>query len=39
MIKQLKSNKILKSALTDQTAKAAYLSAIQSMIDELEGAK
>jgi hypothetical protein len=39
MIKQFKSNKILKAALTDQTAKAAYLSAIQSMIDELETAK
>jgi hypothetical protein len=39
MIKQFKSNKILKAALADENAKASYLAAIQSMIDELDSAK
>lgn len=39
IIKQLKSNKILKSALADPDAKAAMLDAIQSMIAELQNNK
>lgn len=37
-IKQLKSNKILKSALSNPDAKKAYLQALQSMIQEIENA-
>ncbi len=36
IIKQLKSNKILKSALADPDAKQALLNAIQGMITELQ---
>jgi hypothetical protein len=39
IIKQLRSNKILKTALSDPAAKAAMLEAIYSMIAELENAK
>lgn len=39
IIKQLKSNKILKSALADPDGKAALLDAIQSMIAELKNNK
>lgn len=39
IIKQLKSNKILKSALSDADAKAALLDAIYSMIAELKANK
>jgi hypothetical protein len=39
IIKQLRTNKILKSALADPAAKAAMLEAIYSMIAELENAK
>ncbi|MBX2934213.1 MAG: hypothetical protein KF825_08200 [Ferruginibacter sp.] len=39
IIKQLKSNKILKSALADPEAKKALLDAIQGMVAELEGNK
>jgi hypothetical protein len=39
IIKQLKSNKILKAALTDADAKAALLDAIYSMIAELKNNK
>jgi hypothetical protein len=39
IIKQLKSNKILKSALADPTAKQALLDAIKSMLTELNGEK
>jgi len=39
VIKQLKSNKILKAALTDPEAKQALLDAIQSMISELQSNK
>ena len=38
-IKQLKSNKILKTVLENPEAKAAYVSAIEAMIQELETAK
>lgn len=38
-VKQLKSNKILKTMLENPDAKAAYLSAIQAMIQELEEVK
>ena len=37
-IKQLKSNKILKSALNNPEAKAAYLAALQAMIQEIDQA-
>jgi len=37
-IKFLRSNKILQKLLADPDAKVAYLAALQSMIDELEGA-
>ncbi len=37
-IKQLKSNKILKSALSSPEAKQAYLTALQAMIQEIEQA-
>lgn len=37
-IKQLKSNKILKSALQNPEAKQAYLNALQAMIQEIEEA-
>lgn len=37
-IKQLKSNKILKSALSNPEAKQAYLTALQAMIQEIEQA-
>ncbi|SHJ02504.1 hypothetical protein SAMN04488096_10713 [Mesonia phycicola] len=36
IIKQLKTNKILKAALTDPEAKQALLTSIQSLISELE---
>ena len=36
LLRQLKSNKILKSALDTPETKAAFLAAIQSMITELE---
>ncbi|MEO6539638.1 MAG: hypothetical protein ABIN74_01560 [Ferruginibacter sp.] len=39
IIKQLKSNKILKSALSDPDAKKALLDAIQAMIAELNNNK
>ncbi len=39
IIKKLKSNKILKSALADPEAKKALLDAIQGMVAELEGNK
>lgn len=39
IIKQLKSNKILKSALSDPEAKQALLDAIQGMIAELQNNK
>jgi hypothetical protein len=39
IIKQLKTNKILKSALSDVSAKAALLESIYSMIAELDSAK
>ena len=39
IIKQLKSNKILKTALADPDAKAAMLDAIHSMITELQNNK
>ncbi|HRN49132.1 MAG TPA: hypothetical protein PK110_04485 [Niabella sp.] len=39
VIKQLKSNKILKAALTDPDAKQALLDAIQGMISELQNNK
>lgn len=39
IIKQLKSNKILKTALADPDAKKALLDAIQGMVAELEGNK
>ncbi|MCW3092359.1 MAG: hypothetical protein JWP81_3428 [Ferruginibacter sp.] len=39
IIKQLKSNKILKAALTDPDAKAALVEAIHSMIAELKSNK
>ncbi|MFD2934195.1 hypothetical protein [Spirosoma flavum] len=38
-VKQLKSNKILKMVLENPEAKAAYMSAIEAMIRELEEAK
>ena len=37
-IKQLKSNKILKSALNNAESKKAYLQALQAMIQEIENA-
>lgn len=37
-IKQLKSNKILKSALNNTASKKAYLQALQAMIQEIENA-
>ena len=37
-IKQLKSNKILKSALQNAESKGAYLQALQAMIKEIENA-
>ena len=37
-IKQLKSNKILKSALSNPEAKQAYLTALKAMIQEIEQA-
>ena len=39
IIKQLKSNKILKAALTDPDAKQALLDAIQGMVTELQNNK
>lgn len=39
VIKQLKSNKILKAALTDPDAKQALLDAIQGMVSELQNNK
>jgi hypothetical protein len=39
IIKQLKTNKILKSAISDPTAKAALLESIYSMISELQNNK
>jgi predicted component of type VI protein secretion system len=36
LLRQLKSNKILKSALENSETKAAFLTAIQAMMDELE---
>ena len=36
LLKQLKSNKILKAALENPETKAAFLSAIQAMMDELD---
>ena len=36
IVKQLKSNKILKTALSDAEAKSALLNAIHSMIEELK---
>jgi hypothetical protein len=39
IMKQLKTNKILKAALADPNAKAALLDAIQSMITELKNNK
>lgn len=39
VIKQLKTNKILKAALTDTDAKQALLDAIQGMITELQNNK
>jgi len=36
LLRQLKSNKILKSALDTPETKAAFLAAIQSMIAELD---
>lgn len=39
VIKQLKSNKILKAALTDPDAKQALLDAIQGMVTELQNNK
>ncbi|MBO0950455.1 hypothetical protein [Fibrella forsythiae] len=36
-IKQLKSNKVLQKILTDPASKAIYLTALQAMIQELEG--
>ena len=36
LLRQLKSNKILKSALDTPETKAAFLAAIQAMMDELE---
>lgn len=38
IIKQLKSNKILKSALQNPEAKQAYLNALQAMIQQIEQA-
>ncbi|GAB4044081.1 hypothetical protein [Spirosoma litoris] len=38
-VKQLKSNKILKTMLENPDGKAAYMAAIQAMIRELEEAK
>jgi hypothetical protein len=38
ILKQLKSNKILKSALGSPDAKDAYLNALKAMIDEIESA-
>ena len=38
-VKQLKSNKILKTLLENPDAKAAYVAAIDAMIQELESAK
>jgi len=39
IIKQLKSNKILKSALEDSEAKSALIETIESLISELNNAK
>lgn len=39
IIKQLKSNKILKAALTDPEAKQALLTSIETLISELESNK
>ncbi|MEZ0485646.1 hypothetical protein [Fibrella aquatica] len=36
-IKQLKSNKVLQKILADPASKAIYLTALQAMIQELEG--
>ena len=36
-IKQLKGNKVLQKILTDPASKAIYLTALQAMIQELEG--
>ena len=36
LLRQLKSNKILKAALENPETKAAFLSAIQAMMDELD---
>ena len=36
LLRQLKSNKILKTALENPETKAAFLAAIQAMMDELE---
>jgi len=35
LVRQLKSNKILKAALENPATKAAFLAAIQAMMDEL----
>ncbi|GAB4021234.1 hypothetical protein [Spirosoma koreense] len=37
-IKQLKANKVLQKILTDPAAKAAYLTALRAMLQELEDA-
>ncbi|MCU0449975.1 MAG: hypothetical protein MUC97_09065 [Bernardetiaceae bacterium] len=39
LLKQLKSNKILKAMLENPDAKAAYLQALQALIQELEDAE
>jgi hypothetical protein len=39
IVKQLKSNKVLKAALEDPEAKAALLSTLQGLIGELEEKK
>ena len=36
LLRQLKSNKILKTALENPETKAAFLSAIEAMMDELQ---
>ena len=38
IFKQLKNNRILKSALNNPEAKEAYLKALKAMIDEIDGA-
>ncbi|MFC4212420.1 hypothetical protein ACFOWA_14570 [Pedobacter lithocola] len=39
VIKQLKSNKTLKTTLDDQDTKAAFIGALRNFIDELESSK